>query len=595
MPPPPPPPPAPGPPKRPPQPSGAKKAGVGDGGALNRGALLASIEKGAKLKKTVTNDRSAPIVGGKVNSSSSSSALTPPTSNGPIHGTSSGVVMVNGGAPQLGGLFAGGMPKLRPTGRVMTDATDSGQRSHYSGGGVGSPMTPVGKKPSAPPTPPGNVKPSLSSSHSSLNSAGDSYSHNSGSSSNGYLPPSPKPSSKSNPAPPPPPSYRKPSVPDKGPGARPHLEVPPPTSKPSYSKQHSDSHSSPNEERQPNPPLPAKPPSFKARPEPPGPRGAPPRPPPSSSKPTPPPKSPDLKPDIEPRRPSIDRSVSLREPYRPPPRVGTSAESPAAPFRVNTNHREAPPVPACRPQLSKTVGRAAGARLMPSLRPPTDRPPKPPQRPVVAAPPPPSQPPPPPPSHRGTSTPTNVNPGPKADVPLPPIPHSAGGGPPPPPERNESTRTSSNIKQVGDFEAKFSNCFKSRHQFPLPLTYNNVQKIYPSKNNAIPFYLHQSYLDLHCEREEGKSQRRAPLPPTAAQQQQQKQEQHQHPNRGPAPLPSSFGTSPRVNPKTGQHSSGVTYPPSYPSYNNNPPPPPPHAPLHLQMDRKFYSTEASHC
>ncbi|RXG51845.1 hypothetical protein Avbf_07696 [Armadillidium vulgare] len=440
MPPPPPPPPAPGPPKRPPQPSGAKKAGVGDGGALNRGALLASIEKGAKLKKTVTNDRSAPIVG------------------------------------------------------------DSGSRSHYSGGGgsgMGSPLTPVGKKPSAPPTPPGNVKPSLSSSHSSLNSAGDSYSHNSGSS-NGYLPPSPKPSSKSNPAPPPPPSYRKPSVPDKGPGARPHLEVPPPTSKPSYSKQHSqDSHSSPNEERQPNPPLPAKPPSFKARPEPPGPRGAPPRPPPSSSKPTPPPKSPDLK-------PSIDRSVSLREPYRPPPRVGTSAESPAAPFRVNTNHREAPPVPACRPQLSKTVGRAAGARLMPSLRPPTDRPPKPPQRPVVAAPPPPSQPPPPPPSHRGTSTPTNVNPGPKADVPLPPIPHSAGSGPPPPPERNESTRTSSNIKQVGDFEAKFSNCFKSRHQFPLPLTYNNVQKIYPSKNNAIPFYLHQSYLDLHCEREEGK-------------------------------------------------------------------------------------------
>ncbi|KAB7505892.1 Verprolin [Armadillidium nasatum] len=359
MPPPPPPPPAPGPPKRPPQPSGAKKSGGGDGGALNRGALLASIEKGAKLKKTVTNDRSAPIVGGKVNSSSSSSssALTPPTSNGPIHGTSSGVVMVNGGAPQLGGLFAGGMPKLRATGRVMTDATDSGPRSHYSGGGgVGSPMIPVGKKPSAPPTPPGNVKPSLSSSHSSLNSAGDYYSQNSGSSSNGYLPPSPK-----------------------------------------------DSHSSPNEERQPNPPLPAKPPSFKARPDPPGPRGAPPRPPPSSSKPTPPPKSPDF---------------------------------------------EAPPVPACRPQLSKTVGRAAGARLMPALRPPTDRPPKPPQR------------------------------------PLPPIPHSAGGGPPPPPERNESTRTSSNIKQVGDFEAKFSNCFKSRHQFPLPLTYNNVQKIYPSKNNG---------------------------------------------------------------------------------------------------------------
>ena len=56
----PPPPPAPGPPP-PPAFGGGKKGG----GAPDRGALLNQIHGGAKLKKTVTNDRSAPVVGGK--------------------------------------------------------------------------------------------------------------------------------------------------------------------------------------------------------------------------------------------------------------------------------------------------------------------------------------------------------------------------------------------------------------------------------------------------------------------------------------------------------------------------------------------------
>lgn len=34
------------------------------GGGGNRNALLDSIQAGTKLKKTVTNDRSAPLVGG---------------------------------------------------------------------------------------------------------------------------------------------------------------------------------------------------------------------------------------------------------------------------------------------------------------------------------------------------------------------------------------------------------------------------------------------------------------------------------------------------------------------------------------------------
>lgn len=65
MPGPPPPPPAAPPPMCPPPPpaftpSPSKSAGD------SRGALLQSIRQGAKLKKTVTNDRSAPVVGSKL-------------------------------------------------------------------------------------------------------------------------------------------------------------------------------------------------------------------------------------------------------------------------------------------------------------------------------------------------------------------------------------------------------------------------------------------------------------------------------------------------------------------------------------------------
>ncbi|EPZ31940.1 hypothetical protein O9G_001950 [Rozella allomycis CSF55] len=67
----------------------------------SRNDLLKSIEKGSKLKKTVTNDRSSPLIAAskdpeKLKSSSSASTATP-----------------SGG---LGGLFAGGIPKLKPSG-----------------------------------------------------------------------------------------------------------------------------------------------------------------------------------------------------------------------------------------------------------------------------------------------------------------------------------------------------------------------------------------------------------------------------------------------------------------------------------------------
>jgi len=72
--------------------------------------LLKQIQAGSRLKKAVTNDRSAPQVegskggGGGAVGGASHSASTTSSSVGGM------------GPPQLAGLFAGGMPKLKPAG-----------------------------------------------------------------------------------------------------------------------------------------------------------------------------------------------------------------------------------------------------------------------------------------------------------------------------------------------------------------------------------------------------------------------------------------------------------------------------------------------
>ncbi|KAJ3311685.1 hypothetical protein HDV04_003830 [Boothiomyces sp. JEL0838] len=84
--------------------------------AAQPSALLKSIQKGTKLKKVETNDRSTPVVdAGKGNS------VRPTPSPMSLPGRTSQSSRNDApAAPQLGGLFAGGMPKLKSTGNSIS-------------------------------------------------------------------------------------------------------------------------------------------------------------------------------------------------------------------------------------------------------------------------------------------------------------------------------------------------------------------------------------------------------------------------------------------------------------------------------------------
>lgn len=86
-------------------------------------ALLQQIQAGKALKKTVTNDRSAPAIdtskssGSKAGGGGGIGGIGAALANGAAGRSTGGGRDAGGGGtgpPQLGGLFAGGMPKLKP-------------------------------------------------------------------------------------------------------------------------------------------------------------------------------------------------------------------------------------------------------------------------------------------------------------------------------------------------------------------------------------------------------------------------------------------------------------------------------------------------
>ncbi|KAA8904686.1 hypothetical protein TRICI_005383, partial [Trichomonascus ciferrii] len=146
------------------------------GGTPNRDALLGDIRKGTKLKKAVTNDRSAPKVEGRIldgNAPAPKKTGAPPvpTNRPPSHQKTSSEDNSEQ-QPQktpiapagLGDLFAGGMPKLRHRGGGVDTGADSSSSTTPAPAAPPPPKPPGAKPPPVPGSRPGQQRSSSSSS-----------------------------------------------------------------------------------------------------------------------------------------------------------------------------------------------------------------------------------------------------------------------------------------------------------------------------------------------------------------------------------------------------------------------------------------------
>ncbi|XP_011633648.1 WAS/WASL-interacting protein family member 3-like isoform X2 [Pogonomyrmex barbatus] len=140
------------PPPPPPQAGASTGPSVGD----NRNLLLQSIRAGKTLKKTVTVDKSAPAIAGRVKGESTNPLLNNSNNrtNNSSNAASNSNNSSNGGPLQLGGLFAGGMPKLKPTGLRGNMTEKEGQNVNNSSFLHSSPGSSHSIKRGPPPVPP---------------------------------------------------------------------------------------------------------------------------------------------------------------------------------------------------------------------------------------------------------------------------------------------------------------------------------------------------------------------------------------------------------------------------------------------------------
>ncbi|XP_051939295.1 WAS/WASL-interacting protein family member 2 isoform X2 [Hippocampus zosterae] len=417
--PPPPPPPPPGPPPPPTfHEANTAPPKLSSSEAKGRGALLSDIHKGARLKKVgVVNDRSAPVI---------------------ERGGGGG----GGGPMGMGGLFQGGVPKLRPAG------------DGSSGGSVGrSALRPPGSRPSAPrppsgrsasPSPPEHQRshrpslPDITRPHN----AGGSSSPGGGMKHSTSAPPPPPPFSRGGrgnapPAPnlklsAPSSSAQKPlpPTPNRGPAPSAALKnalssgrppaaggssAPPPP--PPYRMHTSLSNGPAQTDGGGAPELPQRHNSLTKKHTAQGRNHAPPPPPSSSSSPSP-------------------QGGRPPPPAREPPGRRAAPQAPLSNTR-NGNRDAPPPPPPYRGQSSEPAGR--GAR-------------------------------PPPPSSSSSSSSSSLS-----------TRTPAGPPPPPPPIRNGHSSISTPSKSIlDDFESKFN--FHPMEDLPPPEEYRHFNKVYPSKS-----------------------------------------------------------------------------------------------------------------
>ncbi|XP_053122968.1 WAS/WASL-interacting protein family member 1 [Hemicordylus capensis] len=473
--------PVPPPPAPPPPPTFAQanleKPSLNRSEQAGRNALLSDISKGKKLKKAVTNDRSAPVIE-KPKGSGGGGGGGGGGSSGFSGGGGSSGNYGGGGPPGLGGLFQSGMPKLRSANR---DNDSSGSRALvFPPGGRAtsakpfSPMGGVGRFP-------GSFPGQRTAAPEPQRSRMPPPRPDTGSKPETGLPPvpntpRPNPSSLSN-------LYNRGPPPVPAASRQVSLGITPPPFPGNRNAgfggpiRQSSPGSSPFSNRPPLPPTPSRSTEDKPPPPPPPTGNRPPlnR---EPSLPLPPPQN--NKPPI----PSTPRPSSQVPPPPPPSRPGPPLVPP-----TSSGNGEMPRLPQRNVSLASSPPVLPGSgRSGPLPPPPNERPPPP-----VRDPPSRSGPlPPPPPISRNGSTsralpatpqlPSRVGFDKHRSGPVPPLPpeRPGSGAPPPPPPPSSAIRNGFQDSSCDDeWENRFS--FHPLSDLPPPEPFVPMNKSYPSK------------------------------------------------------------------------------------------------------------------